>query len=399
MKKSTLMTVFTTLVMISIVLTACGQGASTQVPATTQIAAAAQQTLSAMKTLTPFGPATNTPAPTATITPTAAPAAYGPSGFPANVDPLTGEVVSDPKILDRRPVMIKVANWPRIGRPHFGLSYADMVFEYYIGGGMNRFVALFYGQDAKQAGPIRSGRYVDAQLVPMYQGILGFESAYAPIYVKIMAALGNRAIVGGPENCPAICDDGRGTVISVFSDTAALSKLATDRSVSNTRQNLDGMRFESAVPQNGKTAQNILVQFNIQDRGEWRYDAASGKYLRWIEDDNNELIPLTDQLNDKQLAFSNVVVIYAYYTEYAPSMHDITLADNTQGAKAYLFRDGQAYEGVWKSAGADKPMQFFTADGQPLPFKPGNSWIAIMGSASTLDQPEAGRWNYQFNLP
>ncbi|MEN6409263.1 MAG: DUF3048 domain-containing protein [Anaerolineaceae bacterium] len=398
MKKTNLLIAITSLVLISITLTACG-GANAQVPQATLIAESAQKTLTALKTLTPFGPSTNTPAPTATITPTPAPAEYGPSGFPSNVDPLTGLVVSDPTILDRRPVMIKVSNWPRIGRPHYGLSYADLVFEYYIGGGMNRFVGLFYGQNAEKVGPIRSGRYVDAQLVPMYQGILGFESAYLPIYQKIVGTLGNRAIVGGPENCPAICDDGRGTVISVFSDTAALSKLATERGVSNSRQNLDGMRFDTDVPQNGKAAQNVLVQFNIQDRGEWRYDAASGKYLRWIEDDNNELIPLTDALTDKQLSFSNVVVIYANYIEYAASMHDITLADNTQGAKAYLFRDGQAYEGIWKSAGADKPMQFFNADGSLMALKPGNSWIAILGSSTTLTQPETDRWNFQFNLP
>jgi hypothetical protein len=54
--------------------------------------------------------------------------------------------VEDPSILDRRPVFVKVANYPVSGRPHAGLSFADMVFEYYIGTGGNRFIGLFYGQ-------------------------------------------------------------------------------------------------------------------------------------------------------------------------------------------------------------------------------------------------------------
>jgi len=88
--------------------------------------------------------------------------------------------VADPSLLARRPEMIKVANFPRNGRPHAGLSAADIVFDYYIGEGANRFLALFYGQDSKQVGPMRSGRYIDAELVPMYQGILGFIGAWLP---------------------------------------------------------------------------------------------------------------------------------------------------------------------------------------------------------------------------
>ena len=96
---------------------------------------------------------------------------------------------------------------------------------------------------------------------------------------------------------------------------------------------------------------------------------------------------------------SNVVVLYAYYTEYAPTLHDINMAKNTDGQKAVLFRDGQAFEGTWKSNGADEPMQFFDANGNTLAFKPGNTWVAIMGVNSALTQPKPDDWEYQFYLP
>ena len=77
--------------------------------------------------------------------------------FPDNVNPLTGLVVDDPSRLERRPVMVKVSNFPRTGRPHAGLSFADIVFEYYIGYGLNRFMGIYLGQDSSQvrAGPLR----------------------------------------------------------------------------------------------------------------------------------------------------------------------------------------------------------------------------------------------------
>ena len=104
--------------------------------------------------------------------------------------PFTGLQVSDPAILNRRPVMVKVSNFPREGRPHAGLSYADIVFDYYTGEGANRFLALFYGQDSVQAGPIRSGRLIDRWLVGMYKGIIGMEYADPRVYNKIIDQLG-----------------------------------------------------------------------------------------------------------------------------------------------------------------------------------------------------------------
>ncbi|MHB8808355.1 MAG: DUF3048 domain-containing protein, partial [Anaerolineaceae bacterium] len=74
------------------------------------------------------------------------------------VNPLTGLPVSDPNILNRMPVMVKVSNYPRSGRPHAGLSFADIVFDYYIGNGTNRFLAVYYGNDSSSIGPVRSGR-------------------------------------------------------------------------------------------------------------------------------------------------------------------------------------------------------------------------------------------------
>jgi len=78
---------------------------------------------------------------------------YGPSNFPADVDPLTGQKVTNPALLQRRPMVIKVQNLPRTGRPQWGLSLADIVFEYYTEEGTTRFAAVFYGNDASMVGP------------------------------------------------------------------------------------------------------------------------------------------------------------------------------------------------------------------------------------------------------
>ena len=390
--------------LIVFVLTACSEAT----PSIHEMALTyAAQTRTAMPTKTATPLPTDTPEPTATATQANTPTLtndpwpVGPIDFPENVNPLTGLVVADLSNLNRRPVLVKVANYPESGRPHAGLSAADLVFEYYIGYGMNRFMGLYYGQDAEKIGPVRSGRLVDPQIVNMYQGVLGFWGAYVTILDHIEEILGARALSGMSDACPALCDDGGGLVISKFGDSKLLTELAGERGVINKKYPLEGMVFDPQLPEEGEDGSKVEILYSSSDRGEWRYDEKSGSYLRWIEDTSGgqlEMIPLIDSETEDQLSFDNVIVLLAYYTEYAPSMHDIELWGNTTGQRAVIFRDGQALDVFWKVPRNDQPIQFMDQAGEYIPLKPGNSWIVFMGQNSNVTTDE-GTWTFNFYLP
>ena len=330
------------------------------------------------------------------------PSVIGVHKFPKDVDPLTGLKVSDPEILDSRPVMVKVTNFPSDARPQAGLSKADVVFEYYIGEFMNRFLAVFYGKDAEAAGPIRSGRLVDAQLVNMYGGLLVYGSADVKVDGVIIQTLGERAISHLEAPCPAVC--GTDTHAStVFTNTAELTRFAEKETINDSRPDLSGMIFNEHVPQSDQIAVKIAVQYVPFYRGEWEYNPDTHIYMRWIDDDSMKvppvMVPLKDRLTDKQLAFSNVVLIFANYTEFAPTLHEIDIWRNTSGERAIFFRDGVMTEGTWRSVGYDRPIQFFDHYGIPYPLKPGNTWIVIAGNSSKFEQPASGQWELRFDLP
>jgi hypothetical protein len=344
--------------------------------------------------------AQTTPTATLEVTPLPIVGAVGPMDFPEDVNPLTGLRVEDSELLERRPVFVKVANYPASGRPHAGLSFADMVFEYYIGYGGNRFSALFYGQNAEKIGPVRSGRLVDPKITHLYEGVLGFHGAYVTILDQIVDVLGDRALNGTVGICPAICDDGRNIVTSVFADSAALTDLASERGVENQKVVLEGMAFDPEPPEGGEEGKQATILYSSLNRGEWRYDPESGYYLRWIEDaesQNLEMIPLVDLLTDKQLAFSNVVVLFAEHTEFTPSMHDMALW-NVTGQRAMVFRDGRVHDGTWTTPVTDQPIQFLDAEGEILPLKPGNTWVVIFGQTSGVTE-EDGTWTFTFSIP
>lgn len=405
------------LLVILLSLSAC-TGRQSEAAKLTQIAEYVQ-TLEAMTpsaSPTPEPSATPSPSPTATATPT--PIAVGPTGFPTNVNPLTGLEVADPTILDRRPVTIKVSNWPRTGRPHAGLSFADIVYAYPIGNGMDRFLAIYYSQDTTKVGPIRSGRLVDRFLVNMYKGILAYAGADSNyVLPKLSGTLGWRAMMEGPNSCPAICRTGNGGIESVFGDTSAITKLAdervtknktagtTDPGMNNDRQNLDGMRFESEVPSYAKDGSHVVSYLGPSNIADWRYDAASGKYLRWIDSESGTnpppVVPLVDVLTNEQLGFSNVVYMFAEVKALNryDSLHEITIYGGGLHGKALLFRDGKVIEGTWKSPSTQSPMLFLLPDGSQMPFKPGTSWITIFGQYSEVKDLGSGEYQIIYHQP
>lgn len=337
---------------------------------------------------------------------TQVPVILGLTGFTPNINPLTGVEPEDLAKLERRPALIKVSNYPRYGRPHAGLSSADIVFEYYIGEEANRFLALFYGQDSEKVGPLRSGRLIDAQLTNMYQGILAYGNADPKVDKVLVDELDQRAISFDDANCPPICGAETHSIAGVFVDSAGLSSFSIGEGVNNSRPNLDGMLFDKNVPFSNEFGIQLGVEYSVRDRGEWHYDPNTGKYLRTIETDENGTpdnrypqIPLVDRNTGEQLAFSNVIIVYAEYVEFAPTLHQVLVWDVREKQRAIFFRDGVMIDGYWRATDHYHPMHFYNNWGTPMALKPGNTWIIIVDPLSDFWQAHDGRWELYFDLP
>lgn len=327
---------------------------------------------------------------------------YGVYGFPPDRNPLTGLRVENPAILNRRPVLTKISNFPATGRPHAGLSFADVVFEYYVGEYMNRFVGLYYGQDTPRAWPLRSGRLVDPQLTTMFQGILVYGNADEARTDAIQGILGDHSLAFKESPCPPICGEETHDATGVYVITDEVTKYINRIGVEDNKPDLNGWLFDDQAPFGFPQVNTIGVQYIKWDRGEWRYDPDSGKYVRWIESwdyDDYPLIPLIDSVNNEPITFSNVVIIFAEYVELAPTAHDIKVWTNTWGERAIFFRDGYMIDGGWYVPDKERPMMFLNNDGTPYRLKPGNTWIVIAGLASEFKQTDAGTYYLYFDLP
>lgn len=381
----------TTIILFTILaLTACG--APKTLPTATS-------TLMPAATTTPASTPTPTPEPPASPTPWE----VGPGNFPPGVNPLTGLTVTGSGLLERRPLAIKVANLPRQYRPQWGLSRADLVFEYYTEEGSTRFIAIFYGQDAEMVGPIRSARLLDMHIVRGYKAAFAFGGASDYLLRRLYNSdLVNRLIVEGPYS-PLFRYDPNG-VNYLMADTASLSAFLTTKGVDNGRQNLDGMFFHQEPPTGGQPAERLFTRYSAAIYNRWDYDAGSGKYLRFSETDddftngqNEKYAQLTDRLTGQPIAFENVVVLLVTHEAYSvqPEIWDILLYGS--GA-AYAFRDGRVYPVRWQRNAPDAVVSLTYEDGSPFPFKPGTTWFEVMGAGTNVTADGQG-WRFVHRMP
>ncbi len=381
-------------------------GAAAVAASATPVASATQPPPSA--TWTPAPPsATPTPAATAT------PQAYGPTNFPPGINPLTGLPASDPALLERRPVDVKVQLFPRSGRPAYGISKADNIWEYYQNGGLTRMHTIFYGNNADHVRPIRSARLFDAQIIRMYKSIFAFGGADQRILNQLMnSEFADRLVLeGGSKSCPPMCREEPNTFNFLWTNTAELQKYITAKGVANGRQNLDGLVFDPQAPAKAETApgKRINTRYSISAYSQWDYDPAQGKYVRQQDTieastpQEEKFEPMIDGATGQSVSADNVMVVLAEHqlaSEFTPVFGPNSIIRvNLEGeGDAYAFRDGQAYKLRWHRANPEGLISFTFPDGTPYAMKPGNTWFEVMGQTSGVQTPETG-WRFQYSFP
>ena len=382
--------------------------------------------LAACATITPITPAatetptlTLPPTMTLTLTPTMTPTpgptpsptsdypadGYGPSNFPANIDPLTGLKVNDPSLLDRRPMIVKVANLPRDYRPQWGLSKADQVFEYYIEEGTTRFAAVFLGQDASMVGPIRSGRFFDNHLISMYRANFAFGSAdYRVRDLLYTQPYADRLVV--ESFCPPMCRFEPDGLNYLMTNTADLTTYIDNRRVAggNKKQNLDGFLFNNRTPLDGKPARRVFVRYSAAIYNRWDYEPESGKYYRFsdVKNDfengkNEEYQQLTDRLTGDLISPDNVIVMFVPHKYYSRNPEIVDIVVSGPG-KIVLFRDGMMFELQWYRNALDQLFTLVGKDGKNFPLKPGNTWFEVVGTSTQMEN-SGDDWRFTFKIP
>ncbi len=247
-----------------------------------------------------------------------------------------------------------------------------------------------------EIGPIRSGRIFYAALGRMYQSsCLVFAFASQEVLVQI-------------PSCSNVTheDAGGGSMMTIDRMQAVAEDNAKKTSNFDYANNL----FADTPPANGVPANQINIFWAFLNQAGWTYDPSVGAYMRFTDNADKEtagiLHPDTDRLTGQQLRFENFIVVLADHEVVKPTIIDIKVGGGEKG-DALLFRDGQVFKIRWttysdsyeKTSGKRHPMAFIDADGNPVPLKPGQTWVMFITPFSQIEEKSPGQWFIRYFRP
>ncbi|MGH7245905.1 MAG: DUF3048 domain-containing protein [Candidatus Levyibacteriota bacterium] len=291
-------------------------------------------------------------------------------------------------------------------RPQSGLSFADDVYEAVAEGGITRFLAVFYCQDAPEVGPVRSARtyYIDwlseYGLSPLYAHVGGANADGPANALGQLDTYGwtgyndlNQFSIGFPTFWRDYDRLGHtvATEHTMYSTTAKLWGVGVSRGLTNVDK--DGNAWDSkfvkysfkddATLSERPASQSMHLEFwSDQNYAvDWAYDQTTNTYKR-----SNGGAPHVDLDTKKQLAAKNVVVLFMKQLNaddgYDNNVH-LLFQDKGTG-KAVVFMDGKQIKATWEKDSRTSRTLLFNVDGTPLKFDRGLTWFEILPSDGVM---------------
>lgn len=316
----------------------------------------------------------------------------------------------------RRPLGIMIEN-SKDARPQSGLSSADVLYEAVAEGGITRFLAIFYCQDAPFVGPVRSARVHFMKMLreygeyPLYAHVggancdaetgSGCKNGAKADALGLISKLGwagyndmNQFSVPYPyfwrdyDRLPGVA-----TEHTVYSATKKLWDYAkTKRKLTDIDE--DGVKWDKSFEswkfidgakssERGKVAKisfSFWDSFSSQMSVTWNYDAKSNAYLR-----SNGGTPHKDKNNGKQLAASNVIIVFA---DESPANDGYDgghiLYDLAGSGDALVFQNGKAVKATWKKLDEETRMRWYDGTGKEISIVRGKVFVHILPTGNKV---------------
>lgn len=316
--------------------------------------------------------------------PTATPTST-PTPLPKILNPLTGLSLEDPSVLCQRPLLVSISNFPVSSRPQAGLSTAAQVWETFIGEGMTRFLAVFYGDYASRLGEILDNRLAEGSpdgfvIGPVRSGRVVYED------IKTLF-IGSRLITAGASGEVAKQLTNRTNVFGsdpndINSAGMALDDLEGEEDCPIDPSAYGTLVFNLQPPSGGEAAPFVRIVYNHLNQVGWTYDSGNGVYLRSqdVADGTGDLVPMTDRLTGEQLGFENVIVMWAQHRFVTSTIIEMDLV-YVENRKGLLFRDGHVYEILWSTRKGQ--LTVHDSQGDPVPLKPGATFFEVVSWETT----------------
>ena len=316
---------------------------------------------------------------------------------PDFINPLTGLACSE-NVSKQRPVAMTINN-VKIACPQEGVSAADLIYECNAEGGITRLLCFFQNYSSLgQTGSVRSAREYFIDFAQNHDALLfhagGSEEAYSQIAQRKidnfdgvrMGYLGDafyrdtwRWNNMGQEH--SLMTKGEGILSALQKKATATGKTIRTELDKDFKSPFNFVKYGSQADLNGTEAKCVYLPFSNYQHPYLKYDSTTNTYKRWQYDQ-----PHVDKTNEKQLEFTNIIVLFCYQSGALDAAGHIKV-DCTGTGEDYYITNGQKIDIKYSKLDGDSPMKLYNADGTPLEMNRGKTYVAVMGN-STKDRVE-----------
>ena len=299
--------------------------------------------------------------------------------------PLTGEPTTDPTLVQRRALAVKVGNGSRRARPQAGLAAADIVYEMLIEGGRSRLIAVFHSEMPGRVGPVRSARTSDFDLLAdLSRPYLASSGANTTVLAEMRRAerAGTIVDVGGMRTfVPYSRDPARRSPYNLYFDSESLtdSDGAALRGGSLETPVVPLLDYGSVNPAGIAGANGVAVTYHRPTGNvvSHIWDAAVGG---WVRIQSGDLMMTETGSGLREVAPANVAVMWMTH-RYAPSDAESPLTVSYGTGDALVLTAGAVHEAVWERSEDRAGFRFVDTAGNPLSLSPGSTWLLIANSS------------------
>lgn len=312
--------------------------------------------------------------------------------------------------LTHRPLAIAIEN-SKDARPQSGLTNADVVYEAVAEGGITRFLAIFYCQNAPFVGPVRSARVHFMKMLREY-------GSY-PLYAHVGGANCDQETGSGCANGAKA--DALGLIRKLgwdgyndlnqfgvpfpyfWRDYERLANVATEHTVySSTAKLWDYAKTKrklTNVDEEGISWNKTFTSWKFQDDAKstdrglvakielgfwnsfasemgviWNYNSQTNQYMRM-----NGGAAHLDKNNGKQLTAKNIVVVFAKESSANDGYDGGHILYQLSGTgDALIFQNGQAIKGSWSKKDEETRMQFYDEKDKEISIVRGKVFVEIL---------------------
>lgn len=303
------------------------------------------------------------PTPSATVAQTLHPL----TGLPYIELPRPGAPAGMPQVL-----AVKIDN-TRNALPQAGVEEADLVYVEEVEYGMTRLAAIFSTTIPARIGPVRSARITDIDLLSQY-GSPAF--AFSGAQRKLWPALAEAPFIDVSANkVPQDYsrDSTRWAPYNYFFDAA--TALAQVDGVSQAKDM--GFTFAEAIPTGGSPAVSAELTWPSSTL-KFRYNESRGQYAIQL---NGERASFEEAEQGEGKVWADTAVIQ--FVKQTQSVYFDKGGGNTPqvetigSGKAMILRNGQLFNSLWSRPDSQSGTTFTDTAGNPIPFHPGHTWIAL----------------------